>query len=74
MESVWCEMEEVIAKVPENFDFPFTPYSIQHEFMSKLYEVIENKQCGIFESPTGTVSRFLSEVASLLIRLCRGNP
>lgn len=39
---------------PEKFDFPFEPYSIQHEFMNKLYKVIENQQIGIFESPTGT--------------------
>lgn len=45
-----------VLEVPHNFEFPFTPYNIQHEFMSKLYEVIENKQLGVFESPTGTVT------------------
>lgn len=40
--------------VPSSFDFPFTPYTIQQEFMEQLYEVIERKQIGIFESPTGT--------------------
>ncbi|KAK9753886.1 DEAD 2 [Popillia japonica] len=39
---------------PNSFDFPFTPYQIQHEFMTKLYEVIESKSLGVFESPTGT--------------------
>lgn len=56
MESVISEIETNHTKAPNEFDFPFTPYSIQHEFMSKLYEVIERKQFGIFESPTGTVS------------------
>lgn len=39
---------------PEKFDFPFTPYDIQHSFMSSLYRILEGKQIGIFESPTGT--------------------
>lgn len=56
MESVISEIETNCANVPDEFDFPFTPYPIQHEFMSKLYEVIEKRQFGIFESPTGTVS------------------
>ncbi|CAG8527014.1 2198_t:CDS:10 [Ambispora leptoticha] len=36
------------------FQFPFEPYSIQYEFMQKLYTVIEKGQVAIFESPTGT--------------------
>ncbi|GJQ82856.1 hypothetical protein Trydic_g2595 [Trypoxylus dichotomus] len=43
-----------MLKAPEVFDFPFKPYQIQHEFMKNLYEVIENRNLGIFESPTGT--------------------
>lgn len=39
---------------PDKFDFPFTPYDIQHEFMTSLYRILEGKQIGIFESPTGT--------------------
>lgn len=39
---------------PNKFDFPFTPYKIQHDFMTHLYETIENQRIGIFESPTGT--------------------
>lgn len=50
-----CEIETNCANAPDVFDFPFAPYPIQHEFMCKLYEVIERKQFGIFESPTGTV-------------------
>lgn len=38
------------------FPFPFTPYSIQKDFMAALYQVLEAGKIGIFESPTGTVS------------------
>lgn len=41
-------------KIPESFEFPFSPYHIQQEFMEKLFDVIECKGIGIFESPTGT--------------------
>jgi len=41
---------------PSSFSFPFTPYGIQHDFMTTLYSALENKKLGIFESPTGTVS------------------
>lgn len=44
-------------EIPDNFDFPFPPYDIQLEFMKKLYYTLENGKLGIFESPTGTVSR-----------------
>ncbi|XP_074862527.1 ATP-dependent DNA helicase DDX11 isoform X2 [Carettochelys insculpta] len=37
-----------------NFPFPYTPYSIQEDFMAKLYSVLEAGKVGIFESPTGT--------------------
>ncbi|VVC37628.1 Helicase-like, DEXD box c2 type,DEAD2,P-loop containing nucleoside triphosphate hydrolase,Helicase [Cinara cedri] len=39
---------------PSSFLFPFTPYGIQHDFMTTLYSALENKKLGIFESPTGT--------------------
>ncbi|XP_017769613.1 PREDICTED: putative ATP-dependent RNA helicase DDX11-like protein 8 [Nicrophorus vespilloides] len=39
---------------PEEFDFPFTPYNIQDKFMRNLFETLENRKFGIFESPTGT--------------------
>lgn len=42
------------AYCPDSFPFPFTPYSIQDQFMRALYAVIENRKIGIFESPTGT--------------------
>ena len=41
-----------------NFHHPFEPYDIQVEFMNALYDCIEHKQVGIFESPTGTVGSF----------------
>lgn len=37
-----------------DFNFPFPPYEVQQNFMKSLYNIIENKQIGILESPTGT--------------------
>lgn len=37
------------------FIFPFEPYSIQTDFMTSLYDALDNNKIGIFESPTGTV-------------------
>ena len=42
------------GSVPESFNHPYTPYQIQKDFMTALYEVIEQGKIGIFESPTGT--------------------
>ncbi|CAH2276371.1 ATP-dependent DNA helicase DDX11 isoform X2 [Pelobates cultripes] len=36
------------------FPFPYQPYPIQEQFMTKLYRVLEAGKVGIFESPTGT--------------------
>ncbi|EQC25735.1 hypothetical protein, variant [Saprolegnia diclina VS20] len=36
------------------FGFPFPPYSIQESLMKELYEAIDERKIGIFESPTGT--------------------
>ncbi|KDO28648.1 hypothetical protein SPRG_06502 [Saprolegnia parasitica CBS 223.65] len=36
------------------FGFPFPPYSIQESLMKELYETIDERKIGIFESPTGT--------------------
>jgi len=36
------------------FHHPYEPYSIQLEFMQKLYKTIDDGNVGIFESPTGT--------------------
>ena len=35
--------------------FPFTPYSIQQQFMTALYDTLQEGGVGILESPTGTV-------------------
>lgn len=43
-----------IGKMSDEFEFPFEPYQIQRDFMKNLYETIEQKKIGIFESPTGT--------------------
>ena len=40
-----------------NYGFPYDePYPIQLQLMKAIYEAIENKNIGFFESPTGTVS------------------
>ncbi|XP_030379830.1 ATP-dependent DNA helicase DDX11 [Scaptodrosophila lebanonensis] len=39
---------------PADFGFPYTPYDIQQDLMQQLFLVLERKQIGIFESPTGT--------------------
>ena len=38
------------------FHHPYQPYPIQVDFMNAVYDCIQNRQVGIFESPTGTVS------------------
>jgi hypothetical protein len=42
--------------IPTSFSaFPYpTPYPIQTEFMQQLFECIDRRKVGIFESPTGT--------------------
>ncbi|XP_067907179.1 ATP-dependent DNA helicase DDX11 isoform X2 [Heterodontus francisci] len=47
-------MAEEKSQVSSRFLFPFKPYSIQEEFMTALYNVLEAGKIGIFESPTGT--------------------
>ncbi|KAL7745738.1 hypothetical protein ACLKA6_009940 [Drosophila palustris] len=45
-----------VLATPESlqFGFPYTPYAIQEQLMQELFQVLERKQIGIFESPTGT--------------------
>ena len=43
--------------IPSDFPFPFEPYNIQKGFMKEVYRCLELGKVGIFESPTGTVSR-----------------
>ena len=47
------EISEAI-RTPEKFEFPFPPYDIQYQFMTALFNALNNGQLGIFESPTGT--------------------
>lgn len=37
----------------DTFYHPYEPYEIQREFMTALYQCIEEGKIGIFESPTG---------------------
>jgi len=48
--------QEKPLPVPESFPaFPYpTPYSIQTDFMQQLFQCIDQRKVGIFESPTGT--------------------
>ncbi|XP_037935516.1 ATP-dependent DNA helicase DDX11 [Teleopsis dalmanni] len=41
-------------KTATEFDFPYQPYNIQQQLMEALFDVLEHKKIGIFESPTGT--------------------
>uniref|UniRef100_K7GI76 ATP-dependent DNA helicase DDX11 n=1 Tax=Pelodiscus sinensis TaxID=13735 RepID=K7GI76_PELSI len=47
-------VDAALRKGRVNFPFPYTPYSIQEDFMATLYDVLEAGKVGIFESPTGT--------------------
>lgn len=35
------------------FHHPYQPYDIQQDFMSSVFECLEDGKVGIFESPTG---------------------
>lgn len=37
--------------------FPFEPYDVQKQLMSKIYATLDKGGIGIFESPTGTVRK-----------------
>ena len=40
------------------FHFPYpVAYNVQLALMSALFEAIEHRRAGVFESPTGTVGR-----------------
>ena len=50
------------------FKFPFEPYPVQKDFMRALYQTLENKGVGIFESPTGTGRMCLScNISAVLV-------
>ena len=50
------EQESQVMTAKTAFHHPYTPYAIQEEFMSTVYQVLEEGKVGILESPTGTVS------------------
>ena len=50
-------LKDLPVEIPESFLFPFEPYDIQKGFMEQLYKALELGKIGIFESPTGTVSK-----------------
>ncbi|RLU18770.1 hypothetical protein DMN91_009127 [Ooceraea biroi] len=39
---------------PQEFPFPFPAYEIQKQFMTELYNCLQDGKIGLFESPTGT--------------------
>lgn len=39
--------------ISSKFNHPYQPYEIQMDFMSDLYDTLEESKIGIFESPTG---------------------
>uniref|UniRef100_A0A4W3J3M5 ATP-dependent DNA helicase DDX11 n=1 Tax=Callorhinchus milii TaxID=7868 RepID=A0A4W3J3M5_CALMI len=47
-------MAEEKSQASSKFPFPYKPYTIQEQFMTALYDVLEAGKIGIFESPTGT--------------------
>lgn len=51
---MYSPKKTLATPVAEDFGFPYTPYAIQEKLMQELFQVLERKQIGIFESPTGT--------------------
>ncbi|OAJ41322.1 hypothetical protein BDEG_24943 [Batrachochytrium dendrobatidis JEL423] len=48
--------------IEQEFPFPYQPWDIQTKFMQSLYKTLDNNHVGIYESPTGTVSVWSSNV------------
>jgi hypothetical protein len=45
--------------------FPYPPYDIQQQFMINVVDTLDNRQIGLFESPTGTLAVYLRLFANL---------
>lgn len=41
-------------------DFPFEPYALQRDYMTKVIACLDSSQNGILESPTGTGKDWIS--------------
>uniref|UniRef100_M4BI72 Helicase ATP-binding domain-containing protein n=1 Tax=Hyaloperonospora arabidopsidis (strain Emoy2) TaxID=559515 RepID=M4BI72_HYAAE len=52
------------------FSFPYDPYSIQLDLMRQIWDTLEQRHCGIFESPTGT-GKSISLICGALTWLTR---
>ncbi|KAH8270971.1 hypothetical protein KR044_007360, partial [Drosophila immigrans] len=53
-EKMYSPQKALPVPQPQQFGFPYTPYATQEQLMQQLFLVLERKQIGIFESPTGT--------------------
>ncbi|KAI9676718.1 MAG: ATP-dependent DNA helicase chl1 [Bathelium mastoideum] len=47
-------MDTTLERPEKDFHHPYQPYDIQKQFMTTLYNCIEDGKVGIFESPTGS--------------------
>lgn len=54
----------------KGFGHPYKPYEIQIQFMEALYDALEHKKIGIFESPTGK-SQSLSYLGLYVLTIAR---
>lgn len=50
------EASPMSSAMQRNFHHPYEPYDIQKQFMTALYDCVEQGKVGIFESPTGKPS------------------